>query len=107
MVVSVWDSVSEIGYEQKTTFWMDFSIADHFGVDAIKDTYRRAFENWRTNVEYFTELVMILNRKCWYWYGKNNAELSELYSDLFYEAQGWAHDNYKGDDLDYFFRITD
>ena len=31
-----------IGYEPKTTFWSDFSIADVFGVDSVKDTYNRA-----------------------------------------------------------------
>ncbi len=34
-----------MGYEQKTTFWMDFSIADKFGIAAIKDTYKRAFRD--------------------------------------------------------------
>lgn len=28
------------GYETKTTFWEDFSIADVFGVSAVKDTYK-------------------------------------------------------------------
>lgn len=27
-----------------TTFFMDFSIADRFGDDAIKDTFQRAFK---------------------------------------------------------------
>ena len=27
------------GYEMQTTFWQDFSIADRFGIDAIKDTH--------------------------------------------------------------------
>ena len=26
-------------YEFKTTFWMDFSIADRYGIPVIKDTY--------------------------------------------------------------------
>lgn len=26
------------GQEPQTTFWQDFSIADKFGIDAIKDT---------------------------------------------------------------------
>ena len=26
------------GYEAKTTFWTDFSIADMFGVEGVKDT---------------------------------------------------------------------
>ena len=29
-------------YEFKTTFWTDFTIADHFGLDAVKDTYQSA-----------------------------------------------------------------
>ena len=27
------------GYEMKTTFWNDFTIADAFGINAIKDTF--------------------------------------------------------------------
>ena len=30
------------GYEMQTTFWQDFSIADRFGIDAIKDTHSRS-----------------------------------------------------------------
>ena len=30
-----------------TTFWQDFSIADAFGVAAIKDTFKRAFAEWK------------------------------------------------------------
>ena len=37
------------GYELTTTFWQDFSIADCFGVQAIRDTFNRAFEEWKTN----------------------------------------------------------
>lgn len=39
-------------YQFKTTFWTDFSIADVFGVSAIKDTFNRAFEEWRDNYIY-------------------------------------------------------
>ena len=35
------------GYEMQTTFWQDFSIADRFGIDAVKDTYNRAFKEWK------------------------------------------------------------
>lgn len=34
------------GYEFKTTFWIDFTIADQFGLEAVKDTYERAFNEW-------------------------------------------------------------
>ena len=33
-----------LDYECQTTFWQDFTIADKFGLEAVKDTYRRAKE---------------------------------------------------------------
>ena len=39
--------MAELGYEVFTTFWDDFTIADSFGISAIKDTYKRAFEEWK------------------------------------------------------------
>ena len=40
-------AMAELGYNTLTTFWDDFSIADSFGISAIKDTYKRAFEEWK------------------------------------------------------------
>ena len=101
-----WNIKELTGYEPKTTFWEDFSIADAFGIDAIKDTYKRAFNEWKTNTEYITEFVMVLNHKCFYWYNKNN-EYSKLYSNLYYEADQWCLDNLKGDSLRYYIDTTD
>ena len=47
----------ENGYETKTTFWEDFTIADAFGVDAINDTFKRSFDGWKNNVEHVTIMV--------------------------------------------------
>lgn len=44
---------------------MDFTIADMCGRRAIHDTFKRAFEEWKDNYEYLTELVMVLNWKVW------------------------------------------
>jgi len=55
--------ILENGYELKTTFWDDFTIADAFGVDAIKDTFERAFNEWRNNVAYVTELAMVISAR--------------------------------------------
>ena len=93
-------------YEQKTTFWMDFSIADKFGIAAIKDTYKRAFNAWKDNHVYLTELVMVLNHKVWQWYETNDA-IARLYDTLWREADLWAQENLKGEELEYFYRITD
>ena len=50
-------------YNFSTTFWMDFSIADRFGVKAVKDTYHRAFKAWKHDYRYLTDLVIVLNHK--------------------------------------------
>lgn len=94
------------GYESKTTFIIDFSIADQFGEDAIKDTYERAFNEWKSNVEYLTELVIVLNMKIWEHY-KTNETLSNLYDELWKKTQDYAYDTLEGDDFVYFWKYTD
>lgn len=94
------------GYETKTTFWEDFSIADVFGANAVKDTYNRAFKAWKDNYEYLTELVMVLNWKIWQHYEKNEP-LARVYNELWEQADLYAVENLKGKELDYFYRTTD
>ena len=101
-----WTEAFELNYEEQTTFWMDFSIADRFGVNAIKDTFNRALNEWKNNKVYATELVMVLNCKCWYHYNRNN-KYSELYSELYYQAKDVVCETLKGEDLEYFYRTTD
>ena len=89
------------------TFWLDFSIADKFGIPAIRDTYKRAFNKWKNDVRYLTELVITLNHKIWYYYDQKNMVLAQLYSELWETADGWCMDNLKGDDREYYLRETD
>lgn len=95
------------GYETITTFWEDFGIADRFGIDAVKDTYRRAFNEWKDNYKYLTELVMVLNWQCWLHYERHNEKLSRLYGELYYGANDYALEHLKGDELTYYYRTTD
>ena len=97
----------ENGYVEKTTFGTDFDIADVFGKGAIMDTFERAFNEWKNDYEYLTELVMVLNHKCWQWYYRKNHMVSELYADLYYKAHAYAVKNLKGDELSYYYRTTD
>ena len=106
MMMPKWNITEMTGYEPKTTFWKDFSIADKFGIDAIKDTYKRAFEEWKENYIYLTELVMVLNHKIWEWYGKNEA-IAQVYNDIWEKTDVYACENLKGDELDYFYLTTD
>lgn len=106
MTVEIFNSQNFCGYEQKTTFYEDFSIAEAFGVDAIKDTFKRAFEEWKSNYIYLTELVMVLNWKIWRWY-EDNKDYAEVYNDLWEQADAYACENLKGKEADYFFQTTD
>ena len=100
------ETMSMIGYEPKTTFWTDFSVADKFGVEAIVDTFNRAFDEWHTNHVYLTELVMVLNHKIWQWYEKNDT-IARVYNKLWRKADEWAQENLHSEELNYFYDVTD
>jgi hypothetical protein len=76
-----WEMAEMLGYEPKTTFWQDFTMADCFGASAIRETYKRAFNDWKNNHIYLTELVMVLNHKIWQHYETNDV-LARVYNEL-------------------------
>ena len=94
------------GYEMTTTFWNDFTIADFFGKTAIKDTFDRAFAEWKGNYIYLTELVIVLNHKIWQHYERNDA-YARLYNYLWEQADLYAQENLEGEELSHFYNITD
>ena len=84
--------MQENGYDLITTFW--------------EDTYKRAFSEWKDDYKFFTELTLVLNHKIWQHYDSNR-ELAALYDRLWREADEYAMNNFKGEELDYYYRITD
>ena len=98
--------IEATGYRPKTTFWQDFTIADAFGPDAVRDTYRRAFREWKTDCTYLTELAMVLNWKAWQ-HADTNEELCRLYARLWGDTDEYACDHLKGEELSYYYQTTD
>ena len=98
--------MQENGYELQTTFWEDFSIADRFGLTAIQDTFNRAFEEWKEHYKYLTELILVLNHKIWQ-YHDTCPEFAALYNSLCEKADLYAVENLKGEELEYFYEVTD
>ena len=98
-----WGRANLSGYESITTFWSDFTIADAFGVDAVEDTFNRAFAEWKSDYKYLTELVLVLNHKMWE-HQDENEDLGDLYYSLWFEADSYASDNLKDDELAYYLR---
>lgn len=101
------DIMESFGYETQTTFYSDLTIADAFGVDAVKDTFDRAFKEWKSNIVYITEFIMCLNHKIWEHHHKNNTELMIAYDTLWKQADEWAMNNLNDEDLEYYLKTTD
>lgn len=89
-----------------TTFWNDFTIADIGGIPAIRDTFNRAFEEWKSDYRYLTNLVVTLNYKSWD-FVEVNENIAEVYVELYEKARDYAVSNLKGAEFDYFYNITD
>lgn len=103
--MKMWNIEELNGYRPITTFWMDFSIADKFGANAVQDTFDRAFNEWKNNYKYLTELVLVLNHKAWQ--HEDNPILCDLYITLFETADNYALNHLKGNEIRYFFEVTD
>jgi hypothetical protein len=106
-----WDIEEETGYKPFTTFWQDFSIADRYGLQAIQDTFNRAFDAWKDNYKYLTELVLVLNHKIFHhyvWKGtEEENEKASLYNELWNKTNNYALENLQGEQADYFYHLTD
>ena len=69
--------------EKLTTFGFDFTVADKFGIKAIKDTYKRAIRDAKClGYKAQTELYIILNWKIWEHWEKKNYAMAKVYDVL-------------------------
>jgi hypothetical protein len=101
-----WNIEAMTGYKPITTFYMDFSIADAFGIKAIEDTHKNAMAYAKTDYKVLTELVMALNWKIWE-HNEVNETYAELYNKLYNSTANYATSTLKGEELSYYYRTTD
>lgn len=88
-------------------FMQDFQIANRFGEKAVRDTYDRAFAQWKDNVEYFASLVLTLNHLIWAFHEQGNEKMGRLYDSLWRKADEWGCDHFKGKDAEYYCSFLD
>ena len=83
------------GMETKTTIANDFAIAEHFGTDAIADTFNNLVNTFLGSpdkmIEYWIEFIFILNTLCWHFYNNKN-EYWQLYADMYHAALNYYLD---------------
>lgn len=81
------------GYEPKTTFWQDFTIAEAFGEESIKQTFDNAIKSWGDDYIFMTELSLVMNHKLWELYQKRQ-NLAKLYEKLWLEVEDYVFDHF-------------
>lgn len=97
-------------YNNRTTFGSDFAIANRFGIEAVRDTFRRAFGEWKNDIVYITELTLVMNAYCWHFYEEDNKEYCEQYREYYYQCRDYVYADenpFNEAEQGYFFRCTD
>ena len=92
-------------------FWAAFDDAEEGGANTIQVIANMAYQRWKDSIEELTDLVMVINHKCWEHYRLGNNELSSLYGDLYYfyyeKAINYLEKEKRNEDLTYFIRTLD
>ena len=104
-------------YKRKTTYTADFSIAEWCvpveGMNAIADTLRNALTNWKDDIKFFAEIIIVLNLKAHEHAARGNWEYSEMYSELYIDAKCLYFDwfdktsNQHDKAMDYYYQYVD
>ena len=95
-----------LDYKFESTFWEEFSIAEDYGAEGVKEHYDLVFEQWKDNLKFLTELVLVLNIKIFIWYGVDDS-IGKMYDQLWKETDGYALNTLKSDDLHYYLSTLD
>ena len=98
--------LNDVGKERKTTFFSDLSIAECYGINAVKETYRDVMNSWGDDLEFMCEWVMSLNQKIWQHYNENRG-LAKIYDDLWRKADNYCREHFKGEELDKYYAYID
>ena len=104
-------------YKRITTYTSDFSIAEWCvpveGMSAIADTLKNALDNWHDNIEWFAEILLVVNLKSWEHAARHNNEYGKMYSELFYMVQALYFDWFDSDNkqhdkaMEYYYDYVD
>lgn len=95
-----------VGYTPITNYWQKLYSAARQGADAVKRLATGLFDSAKHSYKHLTELVLVLNHLCWK-FAESNDTLGRLFASLYHTANDYARANLTGEELEYYFRITD
>ena len=101
-----------------TTFAADFLVCDFTypgdekrRIAGIKDTYKSAFDGWKSDYKYMTEMELVFNHLGWHYYHAEgeNSPTAKLYFGLSEKVQNYIYDTFGNDQeaMDFHYRVTD
>lgn len=92
-----------------TTFFSDFYVAwSVSGLKGIRDTYKNAFSNWKTNVKYMVEMTGALNHLLWESYNRmGDCEISREFDKLWRKCHGYCLEAFEGEELEFYTMVLD
>ena len=97
----------QFSYKFQTTFWDEFSIAEQqYGPKGIIKHYNLVFDQWKGDVKFLSELVLVLNWKIYQWYQVDDT-LGLTYDALWRKSDAYAMTTLKDDDLHYYLSVLD
>lgn len=90
-------------------FQKDFRIALFYGNNAIEETYKKVWREYKDNYKVITRLVYDLNSLCWAYYRSGDLASSKLFEDLFYRAEEMFYKKFETNEsaTDYYYRMLD
>lgn len=92
-------------------FWQAFTLAElqckEKNNQPIIELFKNVMIDYVTDADKFARLSTTLNHKCWYWHDNNNFEWSILYANMWEKVHNFALNNYEGEMLKNYLKITD
>jgi len=98
-----WDIAQCKGYEPRTDLWDTFTRAERSNIESVKIAYLEAWKR-RNEREYCTELALVLRDKIGM---QRSRDMAYFYEFLYKSITDYVNRNWTGEDLDYFFALTD
>ena len=105
-VIPAWSIEEQTGYKPIANYWQQLYRAANSGMDDLKRLATGLFDSAKHSYKHLTEFVMTLNWLSWEWSEKNEP-MARLFCSLFRTADDYARQNLTGEELEYYFRITD
>ena len=95
-------------YRSKTKLYDCYSIADKKNQKTLEELFKVTFAVAKTDYEYLIELVMVLKYRLWYWHtNRPESPYVSTYATYYNKVSEWAAENLEGEELRYYFSVSD